>query len=431
MIVKRRLMRFTVVLITCLASSEVASLAAQEPSSPLRTPATGITAFVDVAVIPMDSTQMMSHQTVIVGGDRILAIGPAAAVKVPADAQRIDGQGKFLLPGLGDMHFHTSLTDSALAEKGMLVGLAHGVTTARIMSGVSFHLAFRARAARGELLSPRVYTAGPTVGQSDAQLHTGADAVGIVAEQQAAGYDFIKLYSGDYPSEALDSLRAAAARTKFRISGHVPTSDSVGLEWALTVPYRSMEHLYGYLSYLGVSDQDTLPLDEAHLHRIATKTQRSGVWNTPTLLALTHIGTSKPKVLSNYQILVKALQDAGAGLLLGTDVTWGERCYRDGQPGSPVRRELQALVRAGLTPYQALVTGTRNVAAFFEALDRVGTIAVGKRADLVLVESNPLSPADDFAALESPAGVMVGGRWLSRATLDTAMAAAGICAATP
>jgi adenine deaminase len=106
--------------------------------------------------------------------------------------------------------------------------------------------------------------------------------------------------------------------------------------------------------------------------------------------------------------VVNALQDAGAGLLLGADMTLES-------PGFAVHRELELLVLAGLTPYQALATGTRNVAVYLGTQDSTGTVAVGKRADLVLVDGNPLT---DIRYTAGPAGAMVGGRWLARAELD-------------
>jgi hypothetical protein len=139
------------------------------------------------------------------------------------------------------------------------------------------------------------------------------------------------------------------------------------------------------------------------LQAIAAATQRAGVWVTPTL-SCTEFKYSPGSTYANVlRQIVKALQEAGVGLLLGQD------------DGFDVHHELAALVRAGLTPYQALRTGTHNPAQYFGILDSAGTVAVGKRADLVLLSGDPLR---DIRHTREPAGVMIGGRWFDRAALD-------------
>jgi imidazolonepropionase-like amidohydrolase len=124
---------------------------------------------------------------------------------------------------------------------------------------------------------------------------------------------------------------------------------------------------------------------------------------------------SARRTLEVRRKLIGALHRGGAGLLLGSDAP---QIYN--VPGYSIHRELEAMVAAGLTPYQALETGTRNVAQFFGILAEAGTIEEGKRADLVLLEGNPLS---DIRNTSRRAGVMLHGRWLSRATIDARLAA--------
>jgi imidazolonepropionase-like amidohydrolase len=146
----------------------------------------------------------------------------------------------------------------------------------------------------------------------------------------------------------------------------------------------------------------SMPVDTGYLRTLAIATQRAGVWNTPTLViydSATIVGTGKDK-------LVKDLQQAGAGLLLGTDVVLGPAC-----DVTRIHRELQWLVRVGLTPYQALAMGTKNVAAYFGTQRESGTITVGKRADLVLLSGNPLA---EIRATEHPLGVMLHGQWFTQ-----------------
>jgi hypothetical protein len=235
-----------------------------------------------------------------------------------------------------------------------------------------------------------------------------------VAAYHAAGYDFLKPH--DERREMFDSVVTAARRLRLPVAGHV--TNFVPLEQGLTAGMHSIEHLTGY----GIRSDDwerAAGKPTSYIPTLAAVTKRAGVWNCPTLILyepkMPLPGVSSAPV-EPYRRLVKALQDAGAGLLLGTDAGVGAAI--EDQVGT-VHAELQALVRAGLTPYQALLTGTRNVASYFGTLDETGTLAVGKRADLVLLRGNPLA---DIANTLHPAGVMLGGRWLPRAELDRRLA---------
>jgi imidazolonepropionase-like amidohydrolase len=283
----------------------------------------------------------------------------------------------------------------------------------------------RGLAAAGKLWSPRIYVAG------DWRQYPEQSVARNLAAYQVAGYDFIKLHGET--GALLDSIATAAHLLGIPFMGHV--EDSV--PHALAVHYASIEHLTGYPG-AGISPNDTLTLaDTTRLPELIAATQRAGVWNCPTQ-GLYELWDTDPETWPERQYgpsiaqtlqkadaatvlwwrlrrrIIKALQDEGAGLLLGTDAPLVPF-------GFGVHRELQALVRAGLTPYQALATGTRNVAAYFGQLHEEGTVAVGKRADLVLLTGNPLN---DITHTMNPAGVMVNGRWLSRATIDRGLAAA-------
>ena len=414
------------------------------------------TAFVDVTVIPMDQERQLPHQTVVVQGGRITAMGPVAQVRVPADAQRIDGRGKFMVPGLADMHIHLESTDSSGAERVLFLLLANGVTTIRdpdylhtggfllpmIKLGGPDLLRLRARVAAGTVAGPRIYTSG-------AWRSLGADtAIGQqIAAYQAAGYDFIKVR--DESPAIVDSIAAAALQLGIPMLGHVPNGMSV--EHAIALHYRSIEHLTGYLPLDGAPRPVDTAADAAFLRQIpqlAAETQRAGVWNCPTLTPSEILTAIPPQTLARwpelryvppdvvtrwasqrkqdqtgYRIdlrrrLVQALQRAGAGLLLGTD-TPARYLAPYMVPGFTVHHELAALVRAGLTPYQALATGTRNVAAYFGTLNESGTVAVGKQADLVLLTADPLANIQNTTQI---AGVMRAGRWFSRAALDSRLA---------
>lgn len=382
-----------------------------------------VTAFVNTSVVPMDRERVLAGYTVLVRGDQIIALGPAGRIRVPAGATRIDGRKKILMPGLANMHAHLQVNYEApidsvppgpVLERLLLLYLADGVTTVRNMIGRSWHLRLRQQVARGELLGPRIYTAGSALGTSGSVLSTPAAAVDTVTAQYAAGYDFLKIYHMA-SREIFDSVVAAADRLGMPYAGHVPTDFSGGLEYTLHTHFASAEHLYGYREYLieasGHNAVDSFNLayaDTTHLPAIAAATRAAGLWNVPTLLVYTQIfNENKALATLNYAI-VRALHAAGAGLLLGTDGgVFDEK--------TSIVRELEALVAAGLTPYQALETGTRNVAAFFGTLDSTGTVAMGKRADLLLLSDNPLV---DVGHVAHPVGVMVGGHWLPRAVLE-------------
>jgi imidazolonepropionase-like amidohydrolase len=383
-----------------------------------------ITAFVDVAVVPMDTERVLLHQTVLIDGGQIVALGPRGRVRVPAGATQVDGRGQYLIPGLADMHVHLfpfADTSSARIERLLFLFAANGVTTVRNMDYArqkagTRALQVRARAAAGELWSPRIYTSGKVWPKDPAGTDVPPESIAVyVAAYKAAGYDFIKVYQESGPVR--DSLLAAARRLRMPVSGHAPELGAKNLKEslaAITAGYASVEHLTPYMGHPQIR---SLPPDTLEMRVLVASTKQAGVWNDPTLAivpSMGSLGASFNDIPARLR-MVKALQDAGAGLLLGTDAGWQNTL----PPGAGVHVELQALVAAGLTPYQALATGACNVAAFFGTLDDAGTIAVGKRADLVLLRGNPLA---DIRHTARPAGVMIGGRWRAQAELDEQLA---------
>jgi len=421
--------------------------------------------FVDVTVIPMDRERALRGHTVVVRGDRIVAMGPTGRVKVPAGSRKIEGRGKFLLPGLAEMHAHIpgGQVPDSMVERTLFLYVSRGVTTIRGMLGDPRHLDLRARAARGELLSPTIYTSGPSLNGNS--IPTPGAAARVVAEQKAAGYDFLKIHPG-INGEVFDTLAATAQRVGIRLAGHVPLE--VGLERALEAHYATIDHLDGYVEAMVRKGAPASPaesqffglnlgehLDESQLHSLVEATQEARVWNVPTQVLMENLvlgesalalaqrpemryvsretlskwaeeknsllketgssTVSARRVMAVRGKLIKALHAGGAGLLLGSDAP---QIYN--VPGFSTHRELQSLVSAGLTPYQALETGTRNVAVFFGTLPKTGTIGVGKRADLILLDANPLI---DVGNTSKQSGVMLRGRWLPKSAIDTRLAA--------
>ena len=409
------------------------------------------TAFVDVTVVPMDEERLVESQTVLVKGGRIVSVGPMTSTNVPDDAERIDGRGRYLLPGLADMHVHYAEPSYAA------LFLANGVTTVRNMAGTPLHLAARDRIARGEESGPTMWTCGPIMDgprpawPGSVVIETREDAERAVAEQREQGYDFLKVYS-NLSREAYNAIIAAADEHDMPVAGHVPTQ--VGVQHVLDSGQASIEHVQGYL--LALTDDEPAGLtyfermmhavergDESRIPELAARTAASGAWNCVTLVVHRRMGRGRvayeeerlrpelrylsPACETQWKDqlgrsgdpdrtrwavgraeelrakIVRALHDAGAPLLLGSDTPNPFVI-----PGFSIHEELALLVAAGLSPYEALRTGTHDAAVFLGVADEFGTVAVGLRADLILVEGNPLT---DVATVAGPAGVMSRGHW--------------------
>ncbi len=408
-------------------------------------------AFVGVSVIPMDRDLVLEDQTVVVRNDRIVAIGPSGMVEIPTNSVRIDGSGKYLMPGLAEMHAHIP-GSMAAAEEVLFLYAAAGVTTIRGMLGQPLHLELRRQVANHQVLGPRIWTSSPSINGNSVPTTVAADSA--VRASKEAGYDFLKIHPG--PSrESFDQLVETAAALDITFSGHVPAD--VGIFRAIEARYATIDHLDQYIEGLVSEDPPNANLqggffgaaiamqaDEKRIVELARMTKEAGVWNVPTqTLAMSYVTTESVESMARrpelsyipartrerwieWKIdavnsgpdaatmarylelrneLIKALHDAGAGLLLGSDApqVWNV-------PGFSVWRELQAIVDAGLTPFEALETGTVNVGWFFGVENDLGTVSVGKKADLVLLNQNPLAGVENVGV---PAGVMLDGQWLS------------------
>lgn len=413
-------------------------------------------AILNVSVVPMDRERVLVGQTVVVAEGRIVGIGPANTVKVPVGAQRIDGAGKFLMPGLADMHGHFAVTgntarDAEENERLAEVFVSHGITTMRSMNGSPAILSLRRRIDAGELLGPRIFTTGPINGLSRAvtrRPETAAEANALVTEQKAAGYDAIKL-TGLSP-EVYTAFLAAARREEIPVYGHVPPP--VTFEMAARGGLRSAEHVIPFAFALAPPDRPRTGgpaalapdyTEWSRLEPLATLLRDSRVWVCPTLVVAQRFTiaekrrrladatirytpqrlrdvwaadvdndrTDPPAGLIDFGLtLVKRLHDAEVGLLLGSD---NMNPYI--VPGVALHEELALLARAGLSPYAVLRAGTSDAALFLKRERDFGTIAVGQRADLLLLEANPLQ---NVANANRRVGVVVHGRWFAEADLQ-------------
>jgi cytosine/adenosine deaminase-related metal-dependent hydrolase len=419
-------------------------------------------AFLNVNVIPMDRESVVADQTVIIRGGRIVEIGPSASVAVPSNAVRVEARSKYLIPGLAEMHGHIpgGNAPDAVVDRVLQLYSLNGITTVRGMLGHPRHLELRARAARNEILSPTIYTSGPSFnGNSVTSPGVGRQ---MVMDQKAAGYDLLKIHPG-VSREAFDTIAATAQRLGIPFAGHVPLA--VGVERALETRFASIDHLDGYVEYL-VRPGSPVPadqsqffginlieqIDESKLPGIVARTKSAGVWNVPTQILMENLAGSEsadqlaarpemrywfPNQIEQWKNtkrefeqepaarrlqwllvrrqLIKQLHDAGAGLLLGSDAPqmWNV-------PGFSTHRELKALVDAGLTPFQALTTGTTRVAEYFGISEKTGTVVVGKQADLILLDANPLERIEHTQRI---AGVVLRGRWIPKSEIDTRLTA--------
>lgn len=418
-----------------------------------------VVAFVGVGVIPMDRERVLENQTMIVRDGRIAEIGDARKVKVPKDAVQIDGRGKFLMPGLVDVHLHLSPGEGAnndLPSQQLRLLMANGVTAFRSMIGHPSHVAIRDKINKGEILGPQMFTAGPPLaGQNTPTVEA---AVKAVTDQKKAGFDLLKVHEGLKP-EVYDAIVKTAREVGTPIAGHVTAS--VGLNRALAAKQISIEHLDNYLQSAvtpGANLQitpsqivlgDTLKnVDEKKLTELARETARAGVANNPTLTLFqlvvsdsqpeeflkweemqyvpqqTRAGFAKQKTgtlnipgskeekqryLELRNLLVRELHKAGAKILVGPD---SPQFFL--VPGFATHRELQSLAEAGLSNYAVLEAATRNGAENLGMLAEFGTIEKGKRAELLLLDANPLV---NIANTKRIAGVMVRGQWQPKETL--------------
>ena len=241
-----------------------------------------IVAFVNVNVVPMDTERVIANQTVIVKDGVISEIGPAAKVKIPASALRVDGRGKYLMPGLADMHIHLSATrEDILALLQLFV--ANGVTTVLNLRGTPDHLELRAAVEKGQVFGPTIYTAGPYVNQPF--VNTADEVERAVVEQKRAGYDFIKMH-GDLSREAYARLFTAARREGIRVVGHAPRT--LGLEAMFEERQYAVVHAEEYIYDRNHSSRDFAAL-EPRIPELAGATAKAEIWVMPNLTAFKNI----------------------------------------------------------------------------------------------------------------------------------------------
>jgi len=443
-------------------------------------------AITHVTVIDATGAPARPDMTVLINGNRITEIGKSNEIRPPKNAEIENATGKFLIPGLWDMHVHWY-------EKDYLpLFIANGVTGIRIMWGMPMHHQWRKEIEAGQLLGPHLLIASPLVDgpkpvwPGSTTVANASEARQTVIQAKRDGDDFIKVYSL-LPRDAYFAIADESKKQGIPFEGHVPIS--VSAEEASNAGQKSIEHLTGVLpacstraAELLKSSQQTLaaiiagqqpPVSAVHgaasreWEELALETyspqkaealfaelKKNQTWQCPTLTVLRSIAflddpsfTNDPrlkymprdlraawdpktdfrlktrtakdwalskKVFSKDAEIVGAMQRAGVKILAGTD-TLNPYCF----PGFSLHDELGLLVKAGLSPMEALQAATLNPARFMGQEKDFGTVEAGKIADLVLLDANPLN---DIANTKRIDVVVLGGKLFPRASLDGMLA---------
>lgn len=401
----------------------------------------------DVTLVDVVAGTLRPHMTVVVVGTRITDVGPATGIRAPRGARVIEGSGRFLIPGLWDMHSH-SLWSAEAMQSFLPLYVAHGVTGIRDMGGrMSFLAAYRDSLRRGDPPWPRVIAAGEVIDgpepvQADISIAVpdAASATAAVDSLARGGADFIKVYTM-LSREDYDAVLAAASRAGLAVAGHVPAD--VTPEEAARAGQRSIEHLRDEI------EPFCSPRAAEACARLAETFRAERTWQVPTLLVLRNkaffddsalardprlrrlpaelreewlaereaklrrgsaYAASKRARYADEQWLVGFLARAQVPLLAGTDAG-----VAFSFPGSSLHDELALLVDAGLTPLEALRAATLAPAEYLAARDSMGAVAPGQVADLVLLRNDPLTRIGATREIEA---VLLRGRVLERRDLD-------------
>jgi hypothetical protein len=470
--------RFKLFILTVLLLQSVFGQTAPNPSHEAL-------ALTHITVIDATGAPPQTDMTVLIKGGRIAEIGKAGRLRVAEGARVVDGTGKFLIPGLWDMHVHNTYREF------LTLFIANGITGVRDMGGSPAEFEslqqWRKLIIEGSLPGPRVIAAGipvdgpKSISRSESiNVENQEDARRAVQTLKERGSDFIKVYTM-LPREAYFSLAAESKREGLSIAGHVPAS--VSAAEASDAGQKSMEHLLGVLyacssleavlrkeaaaavarSGITVFVQEEIraqiktldTYDPAKAEALFARFAKNGTHHVPTLVGWRSLADSAKGVSNNdprlkyipndrkqswrnqvagfikslgdeylanrerlqekQLAIVGAMHRAGVEIMAGTD-TAAIYVY----PGFSLHDELALLVRAGLTPMEALQSATRTPASYLGLLDSLGTIEKGKIADLVLLEASPL---ENISNTRKIAGVITGGRFIGKRQLAEMLSA--------
>lgn len=402
-------------------------------------------AFTHVAIIDTKGGPVKRDMTVVIKNGRIVNIGRSRTIKISRNAQVINASGRFLIPGLWDMHAH--IGDDEFDQTATLrLFIVNGITGVRIMNGAPAHHLWRQAIERGELSGPRMMIAsriidGPNSFLSAVKVNNAEEARAAVRRAKQEGADFIKVHD-TLPRDAYFAIVNEAKQLGLPVAGHVPAS--ITAKEAAEAGQKSIEH------FTGLSEAET---DTAKADTLIGIFKKNHTWICPTIIMRNNYAilddhsladdprlryvkpawksswmsmtngaaklpanewTARRETVRREQALIGRFQKAGVGILAGTD---DANPYV--MPGFSLHDELRLLVDSGLTPIEALQAATLNPSKFFNQLASSGSIEQGKFADLVLLEGNPLEDIRNTAKIS---GVVVNGRFLNRQDLDSILA---------
>jgi imidazolonepropionase-like amidohydrolase len=416
-------------------------------------------ALTNVTVIDATGRAPQPGMTVLISTGRIVSISPSTAANLPPDSLIEDSSGKFLIPGLWDMHVHVS--NAGDLESRLYV--ANGVTSVREMGGNLVMLDWlRRKVERGAFAGPRIFRAGPFVdgvkpGVPDrlvpANADEGRDAVHYLKQ---LGVDFIKVHTG-VPRLAYLALMAEAKKEGMAVAGHVPLA-LTPIE-ASDAGQRTIEHMSvlaekraNELLNSGVAMDRMSEIVNAEMPALFQAMARNGTWMDPTLVAMhqsayryqianqpderrKYIAASnkngwdrtwpvaqesakmqaiRATVFEAQLKLAAQMKAAGVRFVAGTDTG-----IRDSYPGFSLHDELEWLCKAGFSEMEALQAATRNPAIVLDQVNSLGTVEVGKYADLVILDGSPLGNISNIKRIHA---VVIRGKLLPRESLAALLA---------
>jgi imidazolonepropionase-like amidohydrolase len=437
-----------------------------------QSPATGTVTIANVTIIDTTGGPPQLHRTVTVRKGVIADIRDSTLPKHKERGVEVNGTGKYLIPGLWDMHVHMVFGDwfPRGNEVTLPLFIANGITGVRDMGGeLQLLQQWRKEISAGTLIGPRIVMSGPMLDgpqprfPSSIAIKTPEDGRRAVDDLKQRGADFIKLQSL-IPREAVFAIADEAKKQGITFVGHVP--DSVRASEMSNAGQKSFEHLIGIFEGSSPLEDEFLKggktegkflstYDPKRAEALFALLAKNQTWQCPTLVwerggnllemnDLAHDPLAKyvpaywkdvtwkrftneimrdntddlltrRRFVEKELEVVKAMHKAGIPFLAGTDTPPGVAVF----PGFSLHQELERFVAAGFTPLEALQTATLNPAKFLGMEDRLGSIEKGKLADVVLLDANPL---EDIRNTQKIAGVVVNGRYLSRADLDKMLA---------
>ncbi len=379
---------------------------------------------------------MVPAQTIVVRGDRIIAVGPAASTPVPGGATVIDATGKTIMPGMWEMHTHLQVTNQSSQS---LMQLAQGLTTARdLASDIDVAVSQRDRERAGKLASPRIilggFLEGPLkwAGPTEAVISTEAQARAWVARYDSLGYKQIKVYNVTHP-DLVPVIAAEAHKRGMRLSGHIPRG--LSMQAAVALGYDEVQHAAFFFSNF-FPDSLYLPQMRAY-SQVATAVAPTFDVNSPGMTALIDFLAARKTVIdgtfnlwiggggalvgaggsanqekadSAYMQLIRRLYAAGVPLVAGTD----------NSAGITYRRELEMYEKAGIPAPKILQIATLDAARVMKDDAEYGSISVGKVADILVVGGKPAERIGDLQKIEV---VIRGGRYYKVSDLLLAVGA--------